>query len=290
MMLRTRFAPTPSGYLHKGNAYSFILTWLVARSQAGRIVLRIDDLDSTRKRADYVSDVFESLEWLGLDYDEGPQGPDEFEAKFSQSRRLDEYNGALNRLRESGLLFACECTRKTIQQSIDGKHSTDCKASGKSLDLGDVAWRVTTSPSGIEWTDDDGTARSVNLHESMRDFVVRRKDKIPAYQLASLIDDKLSDINYVVRGVDLLDSTAAQRLLATYLDTNHFSDACFLHHPLLTDVEGVKLSKSAGASSLKTLRESESTPSKLYRELSSQLGLSHEVSNAAEALSAYGTR
>ena len=289
-MLRTRFAPTPSGYLHKGNAYSFILTWLVARSQVGKIVLRIDDLDSTRKRADYVNDVFESLEWLGLDYDEGPQGPDEFEAKFSQTHRIGEYNDALVRLREAGLLFACECTRKTIQQASDGKHPIDCKTRQTSLDQEDVAWRIATSPEAVHWTDDDGATRSVNLHQSMRDFVVRRKDKIPAYQLASLIDDKLFDINYVVRGADLLDSTAAQRILASHLESNHFMDARFLHHALLTDTEGAKLSKSDGASSLKMLRESESTPSKLYQELSSQLGLSHEVSSAAEALSAYVAR
>lgn len=288
-MLRTRLAPTPSGYLHKGNALSFILTWLVARSRGGKIVLRIDDLDSTRKRPEYVSDVFESLDWLGLDFDEGPTGPDEFESKYSQTHRLDAYHKALDRLSECGLLFGCECTRKTIQQAHDGKHPAECKAEATPLSH-ESAWRVGTRSDPIKWIDDDMAIRIVDLHESMRDFVVRRKDGIPAYQLASVVDDELFGINYVVRGADLLESTAAQRMLATEMGANQFLNASFLHHALLTDSLGAKLSKSAGASSLKALRDRDSTPESLFRELSIPLGLSSEVSSAAEALSAYVAR
>ena len=108
----SRLAPTPSGYLHLGNAFSFILTWLLVRRLGGKLHLRIDDLDAPRLNQDCLEDIFIQLEWLGLDYDNGPQGPDDHLRRFSQSLRLEEYMSALEEIRESGMLYACSCSRK----------------------------------------------------------------------------------------------------------------------------------------------------------------------------------
>src|ERR1044072_3055513 len=113
-MFRTRIAPTPSGYLHIGNAFSFLLTALHAKKRGASLLLRIDDIDDERKRPEYVNDIFTSLEWLGIEWNEGPSGPEDFELNWSQNRRLDIYKGILPRLREAEIIFACECSRKKL--------------------------------------------------------------------------------------------------------------------------------------------------------------------------------
>lgn len=287
--LRTRIAPTPSGYLHLGNAFSFILTWLIARKENGSVLLRIDDLDAQRKRSEFVEDIFETLDWLGLDYDEGPVGPDEFERVYSQRCRLDLYREALDRLGGDESLFACGCTRGTVRSASDGLHPSSCRARGLSREAENVAWRVAT-PVGapVEWADADRASRSVDLHNSMRDFVVRRKDGLPAYQLASLVDDSHFGVNYIVRGEDLLDSTAAQFHLAKLLGEARFSDTSFVHHSILYADDGTKLSKSAGASSIRAMRGRDPTPEKLYQRLSPLLGLPTPAANAKQALAMWG--
>ncbi len=286
--LRTRYAPTPSGFLHPGNAFSFLLTWLIARRSGGTILLRIDDLDKQRKRPKYVADVFESLDWLGIDYDEGPSGPADFEANFSQHNRLDKYAASLYQLREAGGVFACECTRSSIdRESPDGLHPADCKQRATDFNKTKIAWRFNTEELPAEqWEDADGGQRSVKLHAAMRDFVVRKKDEAPAYQLASLADDIEFNINFIVRGNDLLESTAAQRAIARQLGKHQFLDTCFLHHELLRKEDGTKLSKSDGASSLRAIRQA-GHAKELYTRLASKLGLPKSVTNAREALDAW---
>lgn len=293
MQLRTRLAPTPSGFLHAGNAFSFVLTWLCARHQNGRIVLRIDDLDSTRKRPEYVADIFASIEWLGIDFDEGPSGPDDFEREYTQRLRLDLYQAALEQLESSGLVFPCACSRSSIS-AAGGVHPVECRGQ-TSFHQENTAWRIATDSEPIVWTDvvaPDGSPKehSVTLSGSMVDFAVRRKDKIPAYQLASLVDDVHFAINFIVRGEDLLESTAAQRLLAKHLEYEEFLTAKFMHHSLFRNSDGSKLSKSAGASSIRAMRELDSTAEEFYRQISARLNLPQAVSSAAEALSLWNER
>lgn len=167
-------------------------------------------------------------------------------------------------------------------------HPASCGNAGTAFDSPEVAWRVATAETdAVAWSDVDGSDRVGDLHETMRDFVVRKKDQTPAYQLASLTDDLHFDVNFIVRGEDLVDSTAAQRLLATKLGVDRFLDAKFLHHCLVTDVEGEKLSKSGGAASLKAMRESLAEPTRLYQRVSELLGIEGPIGSAREALAAW---
>ncbi len=287
MQLRSRFAPTPSGYLHEGNAYSFIMTWLMVRRAGGQIVLRIDDLDAARKRPEFVEDIFASLEWLGLDYDEGPSGPTSFETEFSQRHRIDLYEAALFRLRDSDQCFPCACTRASVRQTSDGFHPPACRSAGTSFEDADIAWRVPTPDESVNWCDADGRQHAVLLDKSLRDVVVRRKGGLPAYQLASLVDDCHFRINHIVRGEDLLESTAAQRMLASKLGDDKFLQAEFFHHPLVLDGEGEKLAKSDGAISLKSMRDAQATPQLLYQRFATWIGLAEVVEDATAALAVW---
>jgi glutamyl/glutaminyl-tRNA synthetase len=251
-----RFAPTPSGFLHIGNALNFVLNYLSARSTPGaRILLRIDDLDADRKRPAYLEDIFESLNWLGLDYDDGPRSPEDFETNWSQWRRMDLYHQVLNDLRARDLLFGCRKSRKELAAFGD-QYPPAFRNQGIDVDEPDCSWRI-KSDAGL----------------AMSDFVVRRRDGIPAYQVASLADDLHFGITHVVRGEDLRPSTEAQRYLAKCLDYQSFSAVCFLHHPLIKDGSGIKLSKSAGAASLKAMREMGEGPGAVFRLVAEMLGI-----------------
>ena len=233
-----RLAPTPSGYLHLGNAVNFVLTWLMARRAGGRLHLRIDDLDRARLRPAYLDNVFRVIDWLGLDYDHGPTGPDDFLRHHSQLLHLPEYNALLRRLAlVPGLVQASQRTRTGGSESA-----------AVPLDTPGAAWRARV-PSGTEISFLDGWlgATTVPLAALMPDFVVRKKDAVAAYQVASVVDDLRLGTTLVVRGLDLLPSTAAQLWLAGQLsETAAFNSARvrFCHHPLLTNEAGQKLSKS----------------------------------------------
>lgn len=234
---RLRLAPTPSGYLHAGNAINFLLNQEAARSQPGaRLLLRIDDLDADRKRPEFVQDVFDTLAWLGIGWDEGPRSTGDFEQNWSQHLRLGLYQKLLQKLEKQGLVFACRKSRKDLAP-FGGAYPPEFRAQNLPLDVPDVAWRVATPP-GFP----------------MPDFIVRRRDGLPAYQIASLADDVHFGITHIVRGEDLRASTAAQLFLAEKLGLTDFLKIRFWHHPLLTNAEGEKLSKSAGADSLRAMR------------------------------------
>ena len=259
---RLRLAPTPSGFLHAGNALNFVLNWLAARLGDAGLLLRIDDLDADRKRPEYVQDIFDSLTWLGLDWDEGPRLNSDFEENWSQHLRLPLYFKTLNKLREKDLLFACRKSRRDLEP-FDGVYPPEFRDQGLSLDEPDVAWRIKT-PGGF----------------SMPDFVVRRRDGLPAYQVASLADDLHFGVTHVIRGADLEQSTEAQRFLAGCLNENKFLNINFLHHPLMTDERGGKLSKSAGAFSLKTMREGGAGAEAIFGEVAKVLGLQGKIDSA----------
>lgn len=283
-MLLTRFAPTPSGYLHLGNAFSFIITWLIARLQKGKILLRIDDLDNERFRPQYLEDIFSSLEWLGLDYDIGPTGPQDFYCHWSQHKRLDLYYEALAQLRP--YLFACNCSRKQwLSQSPDGQYPGVCQNKHIPLEKAQVAWRLITPPTEMVHFQAFHSTTAVQAlpYQLMRHPVVRRKDALPAYQLASVVDDCHFGVNLVIRGSDLFASTAVQVLIAKYLNNHHFLAVNFFHHVLLKNEQGEKLSKSAGSTALKTIAEVKPV-AWLYKLLSSFLLRGEEPAKSPQEL------
>lgn len=265
--VRGRLAPTPSGFLHLGNGVNFVLTWLLVRQAGGTLKLRIDDADATRTRPEFVEDIFRQLEWLGLDWDEGPEGPDDFRRRHSQLRRLARYREVLKEL--SAHTFACTCSRKEIAaRSADGLYPGTCRDRRGRPQI-PHAIRVRVEPECTIRV----AGEEVTLGRTMGDFVLWRKDDLPAYQLVSLTDDLDDRINLIVRGHDLLASTAAQLFLAERLGAAAFLAARFLHHPLLTDPSGRKLAKSDRALSLAAMREIGAAPVTVYRETGRLLGL-----------------
>ncbi len=262
-----RIAPTPSGFLHAGNAFSFLLTQRIARKTGQNIFLRIDDLDAARRRPEYIADIFESLNWLGIEWQAGPRDAADFERNWSQTLRREHYNKALQSLIDRKLVFACECSRKNLR-AHNGRYPAVCQDKKIPPDRPETSLRLLVpAASRIEFTDEHSGRQTVDLGRVTGSFVVRRRDGLPAYHLASLIDDITYKITYIVRGVDLLHSTAAQLYLAEKTGDAQFGKIIFLHHELLPDELGRKLSKSEGASSLKAMRNAGMTGEDLVREL-----------------------
>lgn len=285
-MIHARIAPTPSGFLHVGNGMNFILTWLLTRKEDGVLRLRIDDLDAPRINSDYIEDVFRTLEWLGIDWDEGPQTPDEQYKVFSQQLRIERYNELINELKERGHLFTCTCSRKEVQgHSTDGQYPGTCRSKGWPLDMKNTSLRISiSSPCIVHINDMLASEVKIDLYSIMRDPVIQRRDRIPAYHMASLADDIDYGIDLIVRGEDLVHSTAAQLYIAGLLDARQFPDARFYHHPLIKDEQGFKLSKSAGSNSLRSWRNRGVRAGEFYLMLSRILKADEEAVSAHELL------
>jgi glutamyl/glutaminyl-tRNA synthetase len=274
---RTRIAPTPSGFLHLGNVFSFAITIALARKTGAAVLLRIDDLDNERYREEYVQDIFHVLEYLELPYDEGPRSLEEFRQQYSQTHRLPLYNEALYYLQKTGKVFACTCSRSQLQKGV---YPGTCIARQHSLDQPEVSWRL--------YTEEENTS---TLPGQMQYFIVKKKDGMPAYQLASVIDDLHYNVDLVVRGLDLLPSTLAQLYLAQYLPTNNYHQTTFHHHPLLTDPHGNKLSKTAGSVSMQHLIKQGKKKEEIYKLLATLAGLSDkEVYDWNTLATAYFTK
>jgi len=283
---KTRIAPTPSGYLHIGNILSFSLTAGLARQAGASILLRIDDLDRERVETRYVEDIFETLRFLGIPWDEGPDDAADFERSWSQVQRLLLYETALGFLRRSGAVFACSCSRARLA-SAEGYPGT-CRDRGISLDAPGVNWRLRTDFAARVGEGLIGGARAGegagSLPVEMRDFVVRKKDGFPAYQLSSVVDDLHFGVDLVVRGEDLRASTMAQLYLAGALtaagmpEAARFGGVRFVHHPLLM-AGGEKLSKSAGATSIQYLRQQGASPADVFILIGQSLGAAEPVLN-----------
>jgi glutamyl/glutaminyl-tRNA synthetase len=270
--MKTRIAPTPSGFLHLGNVLSFSLTAALARRAGAAILLRIDDLDRERVSREYVEDIFVTLSFLGIPWDEGPKDVLEFDRSWSQVHRLGMYREALDRLRFDGRVFACDCSRsKILRERGDGVYPGTCRGRGLALDMERCSWRVRTEVSG-----------GARLPLEMKDFVVRKKDGFPAYQLTSVVDDLYYGIDLVVRGDDLRASTAAQLWLAGVLGREEFGRIRFCHHALLMASAEEKLSKSAGATSVRYLRGQGVTAAELFGMIGQRLGLGTGVSTWEE--------
>lgn len=241
----TRLAPTPSGFLHTGNMYNFLLNWLWAKALGGQVLLRIDDADAARKRPEYVADIFRGLEWLGLQWDIGPTGPDDFEKNWSQHKRAALYTTVLDELADKGLVFACTCSRK--QLGNEAPYPGTCTHQGLPLHLPDTAWRIhMTEGTTVQFTDKALGDVNIPLAATTGSFVIRKKDGMAAYQLTSLADDRYFGVTHIARGQDLLPSTAMQLYLDGLLDKKYLEACVFWHHPLLQQKDGSKISKSAG--------------------------------------------
>jgi len=256
-MIVTRFAPSPTGRLHLGHAYSAVLGHARARESGGRFLLRIEDLDQTRSRPEFVDGIYEDLRWLGLDWDE---------RVIVQSQRTAAYEEALDRLKERGLAYACFCTRADIAQSWTAPHG-DAATSypGTCRALPDDPERRASSPHC--WRLDSGKALSIaglpGWHEEygqqfsaserdIGDASLARKDAPASYHLSCVVDDAASGVTLVVRGADLRPSTPIQRLLQTLLG---LPEPIYLHHPLVAHADGRRLAKRDLAPTLVAMRE-----------------------------------
>ncbi|MDB5159213.1 MAG: tRNA glutamyl-Q synthetase [Mucilaginibacter sp.] len=271
---KTRIAPTPSGYLHLGNVFSFALTAALARKTDSKILLRIDDLDQVRVNTDYVQDIFDTLNFLSIPWDEGPRDMEDYKANWSQLHRMDLYREALQKLADQRDVFACRCSRSQLQGS---SYPGNCRNRSIPLDTPGTAWRLYTDERELNIkTLNNGTVKEC-LPAEMKDFIVKKKDDYPAYQLASLVDDIHFGIDLVVRGEDLYPSTIAQHFLADVLGERSFQNITFHHHPLLMEAGDKKLSKSAGATSVKYLREQGKTSGDVYGEIGVMLGVGKDL-------------
>lgn len=252
---KTRIAPTPSGYLHLGNVLSFLITATLAKRHGAKLLLRIDDLDAARLRKEFVQDIFSTLKFIGIPWDEGPRNYQDYKESFNQSLRLGEYRAALDQLKRSGHLFACTCSRKTINDTNpEGSYPGVCKTRGLSFDRKDVNWRIHTFDHEIEIQDVNGAVRKMSLPPALKDFVVRKKDGLPAYQLAAVINDLLDEVDLIVRGADMWASDVAQMYLLEKLKGSAHPPKYFHHHPLMLDSTNKKMSKSANSTSIQYLR------------------------------------
>lgn len=274
-MIRSRIAPTPSGYLHIGNALNFVLAYALVHRAGGSLRLRIDDIDAPRARPEYIADIFQTLEWMGIAWQEGPHSPEEHQASFSQSLRAARYQQLIDQLAATGMTYACTCSRRE-------QDTCQCREKRLPLDTPDTAIRITTPHEPIIIADRQMGTCHISLADHMRDFVIRRRDGIVAYQVASLADDIDYGVDLIVRGEDLLPSTAAQLYLASSLGEEHFTRTTFYHHALLTDEHGHKLSKSEGSLSLRSMRTNGMTAATFFQKISRYMGLKRECHSLAE--------
>lgn len=261
---RGRIAPSPTGYLHLGHARTFWAAQQRARECGGTVILRNEDLDRERCKPEFVAAMFEDLRWFGFEWTEGPDVGGPF-APYSQSERMPLYRETLNRLIVLGAVYPCTCSRKDIQSAANAPHAVDDEAiyPGTCRDRRPstinpqpstkFSWRFRV-PGGetIAFVDGNLGPQQFVAGKDFGDFVVWRPDDVPAYQLACVTDDAAMQITEVVRGADLLVSTARQLLLYRVLG---LAAPAFFHCPLMTDEHGIRLAKRHDALSLRQLRE-----------------------------------
>jgi glutamyl-tRNA synthetase len=274
-----RFAPSPSGRMHMGNAFSALLAWLSVRKAGGEMVLRLEDLDPARCKPAFCTQIEEDFHWLGLDWDiGGSQGG----TLFYQSQRTGIYQDYLEQLRQKGLLYPCFCSRNQLH-AASAPHRSDgvllysgaCRSltpeqqqeRGK---LRRPAIRVQVPEEVISFTDGVQGEATQNLAQDCGDFILRRSDGVFAYQLAVVVDDALMGVNQVVRGEDLLDSTPRQIWLQRQWG---FPQPDYFHVPLLYGTDGHRLSKRQKDLDLGSIRSKGTSPEEVVGRLAHWAGL-----------------
>ena len=274
---RGRLAPSPTGYLHLGHARTFAAAAERARAAHGTLLFRMEDLDPDRCRPIYTDAAFEDLRWLGLAWQEGPDigGPC---APYTQSQRLSTYRVTLRTLLARGVLYPCRCSRKDLAAALHAPHETaqddeplypgTCRPAAPfvATDAEDDLllgrnWRFHV-PDGepIEFIDLNLGPQRFVAGRDFGDFVIWRRDGVPSYQLACVADDHAMRITEVVRGADLLKSTARQILLARALG---YTSPAWFHCALITDASGIRLAKRHDALAIRTLRARSFTPAQI---------------------------
>ena len=269
-MIVTRFAPSPTGRLHLGHAWSALLAHRFAREGGGRFLLRIEDIDGTRSRPEHVAGIIEDLAWLGLDWDG---------EVVRQSDRLPHYAAALDRLRGDGLVYPCFCTRADIAREIAASglapHAGEPVYPGTCRHLSRAeraarlarephAWRLAMAEAvaragPLAWTDLDAGEVAADA-AAQGDVVLARKDAPVSYHLAVTVDDAAQGVTHIVRGVDLFAATHVHRLLQALLG---LPTPVYRHHPLLLGADGRRLAKRHGAPSLADLRATGAPPPRI---------------------------
>jgi glutamyl-tRNA synthetase len=328
---RGRLAPSPTGYLHLGHARTFWVAWQRARAAHGKLIFRNEDLDYQRCRPEFVRAMFEDLRWLGLDWDEGADAS--FETgnggqtgdadlggtvrnvvsrgdnvshggadrgsfgPYSQSERRSFYFAAWRKLRDSGLIYPCTCSRKDLERALSAPHEEPRNSCGTAA-LGGVpatddelpypgtchekigTARDYDSPTGVSWRFKVPDGETIGFDDGyfgrqefvagrdFADFLLWRRDDIPAYQLAVVVDDAAMQITEVVRGADLLKSTARQLLLIRALG---YPVPAYFHCPLLHDEKNVRLAKRHDALSLRALRAQSADPEVLRKKFAAEV-------------------
>ena len=281
----TRIAPTPSGFLHLGNLFSFFITKVIAKNHKAKILLRIDDLDQERVRPEYIQDIFDTLDFMEFSYDLGPKNSEELRNEWSQVHRIESYKNILSELREKKLIFACECSRKKIKQlNPKGSYLGHCLDRNISLEKKDVAWRLDTFKSeSLPLIEYPGIGSSITLPSESAFFMVRKKDGLASYQLSSLVDDIYFGVDLIIRGEDLYPSSLSQLALAFHLNKGEsFQNANFLHHRLLLDKAQEKLSKTEGAISIQYLRKNGKSKKDILLALSQKIDWMTETNDFEE--------
>ena len=258
-----RLAPSPTGAQHVGNARTYLLAWLSIRSRGGRVILRIEDIDSPRVKVGAAQQAIDDLRWLGLDWDEGPDvgGP---HVSYVQTERIDSYREALSRLKHDERVYPCTCTRSDIESAASAPHvehegpiywgTCAGRSTGDAEQLGDrpFAWRFRTTDQETRFSDRVAGSQETNARRTLGDFVVGKMDGSPAYQLAVVCDDHAMGVTEVLRGDDLLPSTFRQLELFKAFG---WTPPTFAHVPLVIGPDERRLAKRHGDTRLATLRQ-----------------------------------
>jgi glutamyl/glutaminyl-tRNA synthetase len=267
-LYRGRLAPSPTGLLHAGHARTFWIAAQRAIENHGTLILRNEDLDPQRSRPEFARAMMEDLRWLGIRWSEGPDCGGEY-GPYSQSERRTRYREAWRALRRGGFLYPCGCSRKDLVQSASAPNDVDdepvypgtCRQRKDTADWTEPAglnWRFRV-PDGevVEFTDLNLGGQRHVAGRDFGDFLVWRRDDVPAYQLAVVVDDEAMRITEVVRGADLLKSTVRQLLLMRALG---YDPPNYFHCELVRDSAGIRLAKRHDALSIRHLRESGISP------------------------------
>lgn len=230
---KTRIAPTPSGYLHLGNLYNFILTLAYARREGLSMSLRIDDFDPPRVRDEYIEDIFRTLEILGFPIDSGPSTLAEFKQEYSYEKTKKEYEKFLNHITISisDEVFVCECSRKELE--------------------GHSVYPGICYTKGLELGQKNCLRLRGNAEQGIDDFILWRKGDLPSYHMASLYWDEENAMSMIIRGEDLTASTQCQLFLAQRLNFKNFLSCQIIHHPLIKGEKNEKLSKTQKSPALR---------------------------------------
>lgn len=269
MTHRGRFAPSPTGRLHLGNLRTALLGWLWARAEGGEFLLRVEDLDPERSKREFTDGIFEDLEWLGLEWD-GPV--------WRQSERAEVYAEALERLVAARRAYRCWCSRAEVARAASAPHVGEerpvypgtCRGGAEARPGRSPSWRFVVEPGVERFHDELHGDCSQDVAREVGDFIIRRVDGVASYQLAVVVDDALSGVTHVLRGEDLLSSTARQRQLQRALG---YPAPRYAHVPLLLQADGKRLAKRDGASTVAGLRALGWSPERVIGQLAAWSGL-----------------